>query len=235
MFQIQHPADGTMFCVVVRSHIWGLFFLVCRRSLPEKDKRNVLVTSALPYVNNVPHLGNIIGCVLSADVFSRSVLLVCYFCRYLLFWHWYRRLTSSRLFLCICILVSSCVPLAPICSCFFFSFFFFPVPQVRPHARLEPAVCVWHGRVRHGHREQGQRGGPDTTADLRQVPRHPRQHLQVVPDWVWLLWPNHHREADGVSSQFEFGLLLFTWVDSGSDAVWVWCETVALQLPYSLL
>jgi methionyl-tRNA synthetase len=25
----------------------------------------------LPYVNNVPHLGNIIGCVLSADVFSR--------------------------------------------------------------------------------------------------------------------------------------------------------------------
>jgi methionyl-tRNA synthetase len=25
----------------------------------------------LPYVNNVPHLGNLIGCVLSADVFSR--------------------------------------------------------------------------------------------------------------------------------------------------------------------
>ena len=34
-------------------------------------KRNVLITSALPYVNNVPHLGNIIGAVLSADVFSR--------------------------------------------------------------------------------------------------------------------------------------------------------------------
>jgi methionyl-tRNA synthetase len=29
------------------------------------------VTSALPYVNNVPHLGNIIGCVLSADIFAR--------------------------------------------------------------------------------------------------------------------------------------------------------------------
>ncbi|XP_065128536.1 methionine--tRNA ligase, cytoplasmic isoform X1 [Paramisgurnus dabryanus] len=39
--------------------------------LPQKGKRNVLVTSALPYVNNVPHLGNIIGCVLSADVFAR--------------------------------------------------------------------------------------------------------------------------------------------------------------------
>ncbi|CAN8230045.1 unnamed protein product [Cochlearia groenlandica] len=39
--------------------------------LPLPGKRNVLITSALPYVNNVPHLGNIIGCVLSADVFSR--------------------------------------------------------------------------------------------------------------------------------------------------------------------
>lgn len=39
--------------------------------LPTEGKRNILITSALPYVNNVPHLGNIIGCVLSADVFSR--------------------------------------------------------------------------------------------------------------------------------------------------------------------
>ena len=39
--------------------------------LPVPGKRNVLITSALPYVNNVPHLGNIIGCVLSADVYAR--------------------------------------------------------------------------------------------------------------------------------------------------------------------
>ncbi|XP_061074678.1 methionine--tRNA ligase, cytoplasmic isoform X2 [Conger conger] len=39
--------------------------------LPQEGRRNILVTSALPYVNNVPHLGNIIGCVLSADVFAR--------------------------------------------------------------------------------------------------------------------------------------------------------------------
>lgn len=39
--------------------------------LPENGKRNILITSALPYVNNVPHLGNIIGCVLSADVYAR--------------------------------------------------------------------------------------------------------------------------------------------------------------------
>ena len=39
--------------------------------LPVKGKRNVLISSALPYVNNVPHLGNIVGSVLSADVFSR--------------------------------------------------------------------------------------------------------------------------------------------------------------------
>jgi len=41
---------------------------------PRPGRRNVLITSALPYVNNVPHLGNLIGCVLSADVFSRYVV-----------------------------------------------------------------------------------------------------------------------------------------------------------------
>ncbi|PVV03752.1 hypothetical protein BB560_001759 [Smittium megazygosporum] len=47
-------------------------------------ERNILITSALPYVNNVPHLGNIIGSVLSADAFARyararniSTLFVC--------------------------------------------------------------------------------------------------------------------------------------------------------------
>lgn len=39
--------------------------------LPLPGRRNILITSALPYVNNVPHLGNIIGCVLSADVYAR--------------------------------------------------------------------------------------------------------------------------------------------------------------------
>uniref|UniRef100_A0A7N8Y2K4 Methionine--tRNA ligase, cytoplasmic n=1 Tax=Mastacembelus armatus TaxID=205130 RepID=A0A7N8Y2K4_9TELE len=52
----------------VNSNVFIFLFLI---SLPQEGKRNVLVTSALPYVNNVPHLGNIIGCVLSADVFSR--------------------------------------------------------------------------------------------------------------------------------------------------------------------
>ncbi|OAF66437.1 hypothetical protein A3Q56_05845 [Intoshia linei] len=39
--------------------------------LPIKGQNNVLITSALPYVNNIPHLGNIIGSVLSGDVFSK--------------------------------------------------------------------------------------------------------------------------------------------------------------------
>jgi methionyl-tRNA synthetase len=39
--------------------------------LPEKGKKNTLITSSLPYVNNVPHLGNVVGSVLSADVYSR--------------------------------------------------------------------------------------------------------------------------------------------------------------------
>ncbi|GAB6032343.1 Methionine--tRNA ligase, cytoplasmic [Chamberlinius hualienensis] len=52
--------------------------------LPVEGKRNILITSALPYVNNVPHLGNIIGCVLSADVYARfcrlrdyNILFIC--------------------------------------------------------------------------------------------------------------------------------------------------------------
>lgn len=44
---------------------------VAKKILPVAGKKNVLVTAALPYVNNVPHLGNIIGSVLSADVFAR--------------------------------------------------------------------------------------------------------------------------------------------------------------------
>ncbi len=42
----------------------------------------ILITSALPYVNNVPHLGNIIGCVLSADVFARYCRSRGYECLY---------------------------------------------------------------------------------------------------------------------------------------------------------
>ena len=49
----------------------GLFSFFFPTRLPVAGERNVLITSALPYVNNVPHLGNIIGCVLSADVFAR--------------------------------------------------------------------------------------------------------------------------------------------------------------------
>ncbi|KRH95281.1 methionyl-trna synthetase [Pseudoloma neurophilia] len=37
------------------------------------EKKKILITAALPYVNNSPHLGNIIGSVLSADIYSRYI------------------------------------------------------------------------------------------------------------------------------------------------------------------
>jgi methionyl-tRNA synthetase len=40
-----------------------------------KKKRKFIVTSAWPYVNAIPHLGNLIGSVLSADVFARFLRL----------------------------------------------------------------------------------------------------------------------------------------------------------------
>lgn len=52
--------------------------------VPIKGETNILVTAALPYVNNEPHLGNLIGCVLSADIYARAhrslghnVLFIC--------------------------------------------------------------------------------------------------------------------------------------------------------------
>ncbi|XP_049848648.1 probable methionine--tRNA ligase, cytoplasmic isoform X2 [Schistocerca gregaria] len=45
--------------------------LLAASFLPSRSRRNILITSALPYVNNIPHLGNIIGSVLSSDVFAR--------------------------------------------------------------------------------------------------------------------------------------------------------------------
>ena len=38
-----------------------------------KNKRKFIVTSAWPYVSSMPHLGNMIGSVLSGDVFARYV------------------------------------------------------------------------------------------------------------------------------------------------------------------
>ncbi len=46
-------------------------FPVMTGKLRIAGQRNILITSALPYVNNVPHLGNIVGCVLSADCYAR--------------------------------------------------------------------------------------------------------------------------------------------------------------------
>lgn len=43
-------------------------------NIDANSKRKILVTSALPYVNNVPHLGNLV-CVVSADVYTRFLRL----------------------------------------------------------------------------------------------------------------------------------------------------------------
>ena len=37
----------------------------------ENNKQRRLITAALPYINNVPHLGHIVGSHLPADIFVR--------------------------------------------------------------------------------------------------------------------------------------------------------------------
>lgn len=58
-----------------------------KKVLPIEGKRNLLITSALPYVNNVPHLGNIIGCIF---LFHRSLLFP------LFVWHERKKLINYR-------------------------------------------------------------------------------------------------------------------------------------------
>lgn len=58
---------------------------ISTNDLDNNISTNEIITSALPYVNNAPHLGNIIGCVLSADIYNRykqktskgKVLFIC--------------------------------------------------------------------------------------------------------------------------------------------------------------
>ncbi|XP_017249974.1 probable methionine--tRNA ligase isoform X3 [Daucus carota subsp. sativus] len=77
--------SGNSTCMLMLTQTLSvLCFRKDMKKVPIPGKRNMLITSALPYVNNVPHLGNIIGCVLSADVFARfcrlrgyNVLYIC--------------------------------------------------------------------------------------------------------------------------------------------------------------
>lgn len=73
-FLVKHFVHMSMLCCKWFIIIWTNFSNdseIWNRRLPVAGERNVLITSALPYVNNFPHLGNIIGCVLSADVYAR--------------------------------------------------------------------------------------------------------------------------------------------------------------------
>lgn len=63
--------------------------------LPIPNQRNILITSALPYVNNLPHLGTLIGCVLSGDVYARYCRLRGYNTMYICFSKSTRVLTNK--------------------------------------------------------------------------------------------------------------------------------------------
>ena len=39
-------------------------------------KEKVLITSALPYVNGLPHLGHLVGCLLPSDIYARFNRLI---------------------------------------------------------------------------------------------------------------------------------------------------------------
>ena len=44
--------------------------------MTDTGKRRILITSALPYINGVKHLGNLAGSMLPADVYARVTRLM---------------------------------------------------------------------------------------------------------------------------------------------------------------
>ena len=44
--------------------------------MPDQKTQRILVTSALPYINGVKHMGNLAGSMLPADVYSRAMRLM---------------------------------------------------------------------------------------------------------------------------------------------------------------
>ena len=44
--------------------------------MSDKKLARILVTSALPYINGVKHMGNLAGSMLPADVYSRAMRLM---------------------------------------------------------------------------------------------------------------------------------------------------------------
>lgn len=49
-----------------------------KKESSKKEKGKILVTCALPYVNNIPHIGNIVGSHLPGDIFARLCRLADY-------------------------------------------------------------------------------------------------------------------------------------------------------------
>ncbi len=69
-----------IFCPKKNTNIFWIFLFLKEKSYMKRK----LITSALPYIHGIPHLGNIIGSVLPADVYSRfcrlkgeKVLYIC--------------------------------------------------------------------------------------------------------------------------------------------------------------
>ena len=110
--------------------------------------RNILITSALPYVNNVPHLGNIIGSVLSADCYSRYCKSRGYNCIYMCGTDEYGTATETK------------VRGANNSGCY--SDMQAPYEVADYYMRncksreYNLHIHVWHGRVWHYHRDQGE-------------------------------------------------------------------------------
>jgi hypothetical protein len=141
-----------------------------KKILPVEGERNVLITSALPYVNNVPHLGNIVGS--KCNHFCDCLNHIPYFClsyTYPLIVN----LTPCRRSLRRC--------LRPLLA----------------RSRLQHALRLRYRRVRHSNRDQSPRGKGHSTTIMRQILRAALRGLQMVQHLIRPLRAHTHQAANG--------------------------------------
>jgi hypothetical protein len=140
-----------------------------RPKLPIPGQRNILITSALPYVNNVPHLGNIIGCVLRCEATAPATRLLAGLLA------WLPSAESAVQAFSAEVPPGSLISSQVLPRLSHTHSLNIPLPhspqrrRVRPllpRARLQRRLCVRYGRVRHRHRDQGGLGGLATKLRL---------------------------------------------------------------------
>ena len=150
--------------------------------LPESGKRNILITSALPYVNNMPHLHRV-------NAFSRCVFKILQRARYqhplCLRWVIYAALLTVLSFLKRSVTIQNETSI---------------LNPFQNHCRW-PFFPLRYKWVWHNIRDKSPCREMHLAAALWQISRHSRRSIQLVQYQFWYFWPHNHQASDRYHSR----------------------------------